>query len=191
LYEIAGAWTQRSTIKGVRVMGNPFWKHHARGILDWIVILAILSLSFVAQWLDFISGVTLWWYVAGAYTGLVVIHAVITQRDGYTVSLMHGIGRLFRRCGLIPLAWLFEWIGASSARPPAEQYLAPYHLKVGLFVLLHHIIYIIIHYSFSQYTYIPMHIYRLGGLVTLAICSSGFSYSVAKSHLIGLQSCKP
>lgn len=131
LYEIAGGWTQRSTNRSVRLLGSPFWKHHARGILDWLIILGVLTLCFVAQWLDFIKGVTLWWYAAGGYGGLVVIHAVLTQRDGYTISVTHSIAGMFRACGLIPIAWLFEWLGASSARPPAEQYLMPYTLKTG------------------------------------------------------------
>lgn len=129
-YEIAGAWTQRGN-KKIRVHGNPFWRYYARGILDWLVINAVLALSFVAQWYDFFAGVKLWWYVAGAYTGIVVVHAVITQRDGYCVSLTNSIGSMFRMCGLLPLAWLFEWIGRSSARPPAIHYLAPYHLRVS------------------------------------------------------------
>jgi len=137
LYEIAGAWTQRSTMRGVRLLGSPFWRHHARGILDWIVICAVLALSFVVQWLDFVKGLLLWWYVAGGYAGLVVAQAVLSQRDGYCISLTHTIGGWFRACGLVPLGWLFEWIGASSARHPAEQYLMPYHLKVTPTKLLH------------------------------------------------------
>lgn len=130
VYQIAGAWTQRATRKGLRLHGNPFWKYYARGILDWGIIIAVLVLAFVAQQLDFIEGVPVWWYLAGGYTALVVLHAVLSQRDGYTVSLTHSAAAGMRRCGLVPLAWLFEWLGASSARPPAEQYLAPYHLKV-------------------------------------------------------------
>ena len=130
IYEVAGAWTQRSTFKGVRLLGSPFWRHHARGVLDWLIILGALTLCFVAQWLDFIKGIYLWWYAAGGYAGLVVAHAVLTQRDGYAVSINHSIAGLFRKCGLIPLAWIFEFLGASSARHPAEQYLMPYQLKV-------------------------------------------------------------
>ena len=131
LYEIAGAWTQRSTQPGIRLLGSPFWRHYARGIIDWLVILGVLALCFVAQWLDFIKGVMLWWYVAGGYAGLAVAHMVLTQRDGYAVSLTYTIAGWFRACGLIPVAWIFEWIGLSSARPPAENFLMPYHLKTG------------------------------------------------------------
>ena len=131
LYEIAGGWTQRSTHSQVRLLGSPFWRHHARGIFDWTIILGVLALCFVAQWLDFIKGVMLWWYAAGGYAALVAAHAVLTQRDGYAVSLTHSMGGMFRRCGLVPFAWLFEWVGASSARPPSEQYLMPYNLKTG------------------------------------------------------------
>jgi hypothetical protein len=90
-----------------------------------------LGLAFTCQRLDFFPGVKVWWYTAGGYAGLVVIHAVLIQRDGYCISLTHGCANVLRRCGLIPLAWIFEWIGASSARGPAEQYLMPYRLKTG------------------------------------------------------------
>lgn len=33
--------------------------------------------------------------------------------------------------GWSPFIWLLERIGASSARPVAQEYLAPYHMKVG------------------------------------------------------------
>ena len=82
------------------------------------------------------SGLTLWWYVAGAYSGLAILQAVFSQRDGYCVSLTNSAGAGLRRCGLVPLAWLFEWVGKSSARHPAEQHLAPYHLKVTAEILL-------------------------------------------------------
>ena len=129
-YEIAGVWTQRGT-KDVRLHGSPFWKYHARGVLEWLVIIAALALCFVAQWLNYFDGLYLWWYVAGAYTGIVVFQAVFSQRDGYCISITNSIAYLFRVCKLYPFAWLFDFIGRSSARPPAEHYLAPYQLKVG------------------------------------------------------------
>ena len=135
-YEVAGVWTQRGT-KEVRLHGSPFWRHHARGVLEWLVILAVLALCFVAQWLNYFSGSeNIWWYAAGAYTGLVVIQAVFSQRDGYCISITNSIASVFRSCYLVPIAWIFEFIGRSSARPPAEQHLAPYQLKIGWFTYI-------------------------------------------------------
>lgn len=130
-YEAAGVWTQRGT-REVRLHGNPFWRHHAWGVLEWLVILAVLALCFTAQWVNFFPNTpNIWWYAAGVYTGIAVLQAVLSQRDGYCVSLTNSTASLFRRCHLYPLAWLFDFIGRSSARGPAEQHLAPYHLKVG------------------------------------------------------------
>ena len=88
-------------------------------------------LAFLSQWLDFFDGLKLWWYVAGGYTGVVVGHAVLSQRDGYCVSLTHSTASAMRKIGLVPIAWILEWIGASSARRPAVQYLMPYKMKTG------------------------------------------------------------
>jgi hypothetical protein len=81
---------------------------------------------------------------------LVVIHAVITTRDGYCVSLTNQLAATLRHwrrhlCGwrgacLAPFIWLLERIGPSSARPVPHEYLAPYHMKVrkrGSQVCLH------------------------------------------------------
>jgi hypothetical protein len=72
---------------------------------------------------------------------LVVIHAVITTRDGYCVSISNQVGATLRRwrrsprgccgAGWAPFIWLFERIGASSARPVPQEYLAPYQMKVS------------------------------------------------------------
>ena len=130
-YEIAGAWTQRGT-REVRLHGNPFWRHHAWGVLEWLVILALLALCFTAQWVNFFPNTpNIWWYAAGVYTGIAVLQAVLSQRDGYCVSLTNSVAAAFRMCHLYPLAWLFDFIGRSSARGPAEQHLAPYQLRVG------------------------------------------------------------
>lgn len=66
---------------------------------------------------------------------------MITTRDGYCVSLSNELAarlRLWRRdprscCGRGwgPLIWVLERIGASSARPVGQEYLAPYHMRVG------------------------------------------------------------
>ena len=130
-YEVAGVWTQRGT-REVRLHGSPFWRHHARGVLEWLVILAVLALCFTAQWVNYFPNTPyIWWYAAGAYTAIAVAQAVLSQRDGYCVSLTNSTAAMFRRCHLYPLAWLFDFIGRSSARGPAEQHLAPYQLKVG------------------------------------------------------------
>ncbi len=130
-YEVAGVWTQRGN-REVRLHGNPFWRHHARGVLEWLVILAVLALCFTAQWVNYFPNTpNIWWYAAGAYTGIAVFQAVLSQRDGYCVSLTNSTASLFRKCHLYPFAWLFEFIGRSSARGPAEQHLAPYQLRVG------------------------------------------------------------
>lgn len=83
----------------------------------------------------------IFYYVVMGYTGLVVIHAVITTRDGYCVSLSNQLGAKLRRwrqdpracCGSAwtPIIWLLERVGASSARPVPHEYLAPYHMKVA------------------------------------------------------------
>lgn len=130
-YEIAGVWTQRGS-RDAKLLGNPFWRHHARGVLEWLVILAVLALCFVAQWLEYFpSTPNIWWYASGAYTGIAVFQAVFSQRDGYCISLTNSTASLFRRCHLYPIAWIFDFIGRSSARPPAEQHLAPYQLRTG------------------------------------------------------------
>lgn len=36
-------------VKGQKILGNPFWRRYARGMLDWIVINAVLYLAMVAQ----------------------------------------------------------------------------------------------------------------------------------------------
>ena len=81
----------------------------------------------------------IFYYVVMGYSGLVVVHAVVTTRDGYCVSLSNQLGARLRRwrrdpracCGAAwtPLIWLLERVGASSARPVPHEYLAPYHMK--------------------------------------------------------------
>ena len=66
---------------------------------------------------------------------------VITTRDGYCVSLSNELAAKLRRwrrdprscCGRgwSPLIWFLERVGASSARPVGQEYLAPYHMRVG------------------------------------------------------------
>ena len=83
----------------------------------------------------------IFYYVVIGYSGLVVVHAIITTRDGYCVSISNMAGARLRRwrrdprgccgAGWTPLIWVLERIGASSARPVAQEYLAPYHMKVG------------------------------------------------------------
>ena len=83
----------------------------------------------------------IFYYVVIGYTGVVVCHAVITTRDGYCVSISNMAAARLRRwrrdprgccgAGWTPLIWVLERIGASSARPVAQEYLAPYHMKVG------------------------------------------------------------
>jgi len=76
----------------------------------------------------------IFYFLCAIYTGIVVIHAVLSTRDGYCVSLSHqaaaalgGWGPAWR-----PLVWLLKRGATCSARPPAAEYLAPYPLKVGL-----------------------------------------------------------
>ncbi|KAL4451723.1 hypothetical protein ABPG75_007385 [Micractinium tetrahymenae] len=140
LEQFAGAWTQRSLFKGQKVLGNPFWRRYARGLLDWIAINAVLYLALAAQITEFFS-FPIFYYVAAGYSGLVVFHAIITTRDGYCVSLSNELAAVLRRwrrdprsscgAGWSPFIWLLERIGASSARPVAQEYLAPYHMKTG------------------------------------------------------------
>lgn len=138
--QFAGAWTQRSLFKGQKVLGSPFWRRYARGLVDWLAINAVLYLALVAQITEFFS-FPIFWYVCAGYTGLVVIHAVITTRDGYCVSLTNELAAKLRRwrrdprgtcgAGWAPFIYFLERIGASSARPVAQEYLAPYHMKTG------------------------------------------------------------
>ena len=55
VYEIAGAWTQRSTYRGVKLLGNSWWRY-ARGVLDWALIFGVLVLCLVVQAFDFLNG---------------------------------------------------------------------------------------------------------------------------------------
>lgn len=36
-------------VKGVRVLGRPFWGRYAHGIIDWLTINVVLYLAFTAQ----------------------------------------------------------------------------------------------------------------------------------------------
>jgi hypothetical protein len=140
LEQVAGAWTQRGVYKGQRVLGRPFWRHYAHGIIDWLVVNVVLYLCMAAQLTGFIK-FQLFYYVCAGYAGLVVVHAVITTRDGYCVSLSNELAAKLRRwqrdprscCGRgwSPLIWFLERVGASSARPVGQEYLAPYHMRVG------------------------------------------------------------
>ena len=127
-------------VRGVRVLGSPFWSRYSWGILHWLVLNAVLYLALVAQVTTFFPGIkNLFFYVAAGYAGLVVVHAVLTTRDGYTVSLTHGAARACRAAGRrsccrgvwLALAGVLEWAGASSVRPTPKEYLAPYAMKVG------------------------------------------------------------
>ncbi|PSC69540.1 Callose synthase 5 [Micractinium conductrix] len=138
--QFAGAWTQRSLFKGQKVLGSPFWGRYSRGLVDWLVINAVLYLALVAQITEFFS-FPIFYYIAAGYTGLVIIHAVITTRDGYCISLSNQLAARLRRwrrdprsccgSGWGPFIWVLERVGASSARPVAQEYLAPYHMKTG------------------------------------------------------------
>ena len=62
--------------------GSPFWSRFAKGILGWTIVNAVLYLSLVAQLTNFFSFRNFWWYMSGGYGCLVVLHAILTQRDG-------------------------------------------------------------------------------------------------------------
>ena len=138
LEQFAGAWTQRKPKKGVILVGNPFWGRYAKGVLDWLIINAILWLSFVCQITNFFK-FDLWYWVVAGYSGLVVTHAIIITRPGYCISITHSLGGMFRHwardSGCCYYLWLslakfLEWWGSSSARPRPMSYLAPYQLRV-------------------------------------------------------------
>lgn len=71
-----------SAVKGVRVWGNPFWGRFSKGIVDWLAINAVMWLALVAQLTEFFGSLKVWWFVAAGYTALVVVHAVLSTRDG-------------------------------------------------------------------------------------------------------------
>ena len=139
LEQFAGAWTQRSPHRNVRVVANPFWGHYAKGVLDWLLINAILWLAFVCQEVAYFS-FDIWYYIVAGYSGLVVFHALAITRNGYCISITYSIGNMFRRWAKssgccywlwMGLAKFTEWCGASSARPRPTSYLAPYPMKVA------------------------------------------------------------
>lgn len=41
--------TPRPADKGQRVLGRPFWRHYAHGIIDWLVVNVVLYLCLAAQ----------------------------------------------------------------------------------------------------------------------------------------------
>ena len=41
--------TPRTADKGQRVLGRPFWRHYAHGIIDWLVVNVVLYLCLAAQ----------------------------------------------------------------------------------------------------------------------------------------------
>lgn len=56
--------------------------HHLEGLLHWALINALLWLAFVAQLSGWTPGFPIWWYTAGAYTGLVAAQAILSTRPG-------------------------------------------------------------------------------------------------------------
>ncbi|EFN56001.1 hypothetical protein CHLNCDRAFT_145389 [Chlorella variabilis] len=121
--QVAGAWTQRAPAKGIRVLGRPFWGRYSHGIIDWLALNVVLYLALTAQLTGFFS-FDIFYYVVMGYSGLVVVHAVVTTRDGYCVSLSNQLGARLRRwrrdpracCGAAwtPLIWLLERTGWSN-----------------------------------------------------------------------------
>ena len=41
--------TPYHAVKGQKVLGSPFWGRYSRGLVDWLVINAVLYLALVAQ----------------------------------------------------------------------------------------------------------------------------------------------
>lgn len=106
-------------------------RHYALGILLWLGICGGLVFAFLSQWYNFFNGLKLWWYVAGGYTGYAALHAVLSQRDGYCVSINQSIANFLRSCYLGPIAYIFELAAYMSARGPNEHFLMPYKMKTG------------------------------------------------------------
>ncbi|KDD73304.1 hypothetical protein H632_c2323p0, partial [Helicosporidium sp. ATCC 50920] len=140
--QLAGLWTQRASDRGIRVHGGPLSGAHALGFLQWLAVLVVMVLVMMAQISDWwvFGTYTIWWWVAAGYSGLVVAHAVLSTRDGHQVSFTHSVAGVFRRWQRssacfgwfwAPWAWVWEFLGASSARPPPREHLAPYDLHTG------------------------------------------------------------
>ena len=68
----------------MRVWGRPFWRRYAPGILQWLVVNAVMWLAFSAQLVGFwvFGNIHIWWWVACGYTGLAVVLEVLGTRDG-------------------------------------------------------------------------------------------------------------
>ncbi|KAJ9527498.1 hypothetical protein QJQ45_025772 [Haematococcus lacustris] len=97
--------------RSIVVEGAPVWG--VLGFVEWGLVLLGLVVLFAAQFLD--SGLqamakSYWPLAAGGYTALMLGHALITTRDGYSVSLT----------SMLRLPRVFA---ASSARPAASYWL--------------------------------------------------------------------
>lgn len=115
----------------------------ALGVLQWLAILCVMALLMAAQvigWWVF-GEYHIWWWAAAGYGGLVVAQALLSTRPGHAVSLTHSAAALARRArarswcfgwGWDCVAWGFELLGASSARPPPVDHVAPYDMRVGV-----------------------------------------------------------
>ncbi|KAL6774638.1 GSL1 [Auxenochlorella protothecoides x Auxenochlorella symbiontica] len=142
LEQVAAFWTQRASVGGPRVAGGAISGRAALGVLQWLAILCVMALLMAAQvigWWVF-GKYHIWWWAAAGYGGLVVAHALLSTRPGHAVSLTHSAAALARRArarswcfgwGWACVAWGFELLGASSARPPPVDHVAPYDMRVS------------------------------------------------------------
>ena len=68
-----------------RLLGNPLWRVHLRGLLIWTALLAALVLSLV--W-SAVTGFSLAWTIgAVGYLGIVGVRALATSRPGYELGV--------------------------------------------------------------------------------------------------------
>ena len=87
----------------------------ALGFLSWLLLAMTATTWFVCQWIQ--SPIQAyardwWWIFATAYTGLHVLHFLLTTRDGYIVSLTHWLKlpafiRAHSTCP-DPTCWLYQ-----------------------------------------------------------------------------------
>jgi len=70
----------RTAAEEWRLVGNPLWHVHMRGLLIWTVLLAALVLSLV--W-SLVTGFHLAWTIgAGSYLAIITARALLTSRPG-------------------------------------------------------------------------------------------------------------
>ncbi|KAK9815749.1 hypothetical protein WJX72_008855 [[Myrmecia] bisecta] len=148
----ANLYSQRPIRRTHRLHGQRFvlWGRPLWGFLQWFVINAVLWAAFVAYIGDWSPSTRkIWGPLAAVYFGINVGHAILTTRPGYTVSLTHGTVYYLRKCESCGCPRFFTYLpeklllflGASSARPFAKEYLMPVNMKVPVATWLSNVVF--------------------------------------------------